>query len=196
MILLIAASALLSLIAFFLIVPKKTKLEASVKTVGTEIGLTFFPFFGLIGVTLRYSIGFKPGTGFFMIGPKGESKPLKAPKRSETPHVFKALKAKSISVNAEVGLDSRPDLSVLAAGSLETILDMALLAFLKIPPEVSIRPYFGGDRFELLIDGIMKLNVGKLIVEIIKTKRRKKNESSDRKHNAVLDGAHQEACRR
>lgn len=191
-----ALAALCFLFAWLFLIPKKTDVLINAGLVRAKAVFAVSLIFGLVKLKIRFSVFYENGTGF-VIERNGKNRKKLAPKKGrKAPRIFKALTAKSIEVSGFTGVEGRPDISVFAAGGLTVLFDMAVPAVFKIPPKTDIRPHFEGNRFKISLSGIMSLNMGKLIIEILKSKRRNKNESPDRKHNAVIDGAHQEACGR
>lgn len=112
------------------------------------------------------------------------------------PSPFKFSEIKYVSVFGVIGIFERPDHSVILAGAADALISAALIPFSRTEPMISVLPSFEKNAFVLKASCIVSVYPGRLLIETIKLGRRKKNESSDRKHYAFINGARKEARRR
>ncbi|MBO4848733.1 MAG: hypothetical protein J5586_06230 [Clostridia bacterium] len=181
------------LAALFVLIPKKVCVSAKTTGMYTEAIITLRLLFGLVGISAeaRASIRIPGGARLSVNG-----RPVRLPpreKRKGGMRLMRAVAVKELSVTGEVGLDGAPDVSVILAGILQTLLSQAAAALVRERAAVRVAPRFDRAAFVLNVEGIFCVSAGRMIIEAIKLRRKKANESSDRKHNAVVDGAYQEA---
>lgn len=180
-------------VLLFILLPKRTFFDLRIRKTGVYLLLVPRILFGLVPIPLRMKAVYLNPYGFVLFSNAskpaviGEKKPkLKIP-------IFKVIRIKSILVTGRVGFSEYPDLSAIFAGAVSIIIMQAAAFLFQIKPSVCIDPDFNGSSFAVNVRGIANVIPGKLVLEAIKSKRRMNNESSNRKHNAVVDGARKEA---
>ncbi len=186
-------SAFALMIAVVLL-PVKTKIRARIRKGGVYASVCFgfvfgaLPFRLSVRILYRYPFGFVLFPGMF---PRIVLKPTKKRRvrRIKPPDPKRFIKPVSLYACGSAGIGGRPDISVMLAGALDLILTSLALPFFESRPECSVLPSFYKDSFALNVSGIVFVYPAKLLIEVLRSGRRNKNESSDRKHNAVVHGA-------
>lgn len=176
-----------------IVVPKRLMLDLRIR--GSGIYAKAVVYF-IIPIVIRIRAEYRPAYGFILFFGKRKGAVIGRKNRKPPVKLIKTLIVKDITVTGELGIRDMPDKTVIASGILNILLKQAMLAVFGTPPRISITPCFSGNAFALNINCIVSFVLGKLIIEAIKMKRRGNNESSDRKHNAVFNGAHKETCGR
>ena len=93
-------------------------------------------------------------------------------KRGRGIRFVNALKVKRARVKGAVGIAERPDLGVICAGALQTLFVSAAAVLTGKRPEVSIVPELKRSVFDLYVEGIVCISSGRLIREVILSRRR------------------------
>lgn len=193
MTLIIILSAVFAAILFILI-PKRVSFSARIRKQLVSVRLVPRLFFGLIPIKIDIRLVLRHPDGLKVLFGNKEAKHVKIKKGRKNANYFKALRFEKLIVTGTLGIKDGPDITVLLTGLIEMALIEASLGFFKLKPEVMLEPTFVKNVFAVNINGIAFVNAGRLILEIMTHKKEKKNESSYRKHNAVVHGAHKEAC--
>ena len=183
MALLIALVCIAAAAAILILLPKKLRFSVRLRMSGvySEFSLCPIPLWISANVVYRYP----KGVEISVMGKK-----LRPKKRGKTtPPSLSAIELRTVSVWGRVGLQFGPEASVAAAGLLTTAIMQALCLLKTERPNVSIEPRFSEKVFAVNADGIAVVHPVKLILGYVKKKRRKNNGSSNRKHNALVDGA-------
>ena len=163
-----------ALAVLLLLLNKRFKAELSAG--GSGLGGSLAPLvFGAPLFRIRFRIGYIVGTGPVVSFGGGGPRPLKRKKRGGKGRLrpLGFLSVRSLSVSGRLGIEGAPDLSVILSGALlETLC--AAAAYLS-PREVSIKiePELQKTAFDLKVEGILTFSPGRLMIEIIKSKRRK-----------------------
>ena len=169
--LLFAAAALL----YALLFNKRLLAELTAGTEGMSGSLCLLVF-GAKVMRIRFRFGIKKHVGPFVAVGKGAPRPLFKKKRGgmrRGVRLLSFLGVRTLCVRGRLGFEGAPDVSVLLSGLLfETIC--AAAAFLS--PEscdLKFKPELQKTAFDLKVEGILVFSPGRLILEIIKSKRRK-----------------------
>ncbi|MBO4562513.1 MAG: hypothetical protein J5772_02755 [Clostridia bacterium] len=183
-------AVLLASLAAFAAVPKRIDFSLGIRGVGADLRATLYLLFGALPISFELSMRFSLKEGFVLyFGGKRRKLPKSNGTKGRTA-LLKAVKLKRISASGKVGIKDAPDKSALVSGALTAVISCAAAALTESRQEISITPSFERPAFSIDLDGILYLNAGKLIIEEIKLRRKKANESSHRKHHAFVDGAY------
>ena len=184
------AAVILNLV---LLIPIRLSFDLRIRTIGAFFRIKAF-LFGAIPVELRIRTVYRPPDGLVLFIGSGKGVVIGERRPKNRFGLFKAVRLVKLNVTGSVGIKERPDISVMLAGALGAALSGAGTAVSETVPEVGVMPSFARDAFYLNARGIVLVKAGRLIIEEFKLKRREKNESSNRKHNAFVNGARKEAC--
>ncbi|MCR5610818.1 MAG: hypothetical protein K6F68_03190 [Clostridiales bacterium] len=188
-ILLLAAAAVI----LFILLPKKTDVEIRIRRRGIHLLVKPRILFGLIPIPIRTKVLFVPPYGFILYSNFFKPKVIGDKKPKADISILNSVIVRELYVTGRIGFHDAPDKSAVAAGAVNIAIIQAVLCLFKIKPAVNIDPDLTGSSFAINVNGIAKFNLGKLVLGSIKAKRRKKDESSNREHNAVVNGAREEA---
>ena len=166
------------LTAVFLLAGISIKAVIAIENTRADMLVELRLLFGLIPVKLKANAGLvlSGGLGLSVNGkaPKplseyakrGGAVPLRAIRRS--------VRIESLDITGGVGIKDRPDKSVIIAGSLASLFTQISAALSRRPKAARIAPVFDRGAFALKVEGIMSVTPGKLLMEIIKNRRRRK----------------------
>jgi hypothetical protein len=177
----IAAAAIM---AGLILLPKRLRFSLKIRTKGVFASLELFgiPLWIDMSAVYRYPEG-------IVLTVMGKRIPFKLKKRRpKTLLPLNALRLKAVNVWGKAGISKRPEFAVTAAGAANVLIMQALCILKTENPSVMIEPCFSDTAIAVNADGIATVYPVKLIIGYIKKKRRKNNESPNRKHNAVVDG--------
>lgn len=194
MLIVVLVGAALLAAALLMLLPKKLKAVLRIRSSGLTAKITFYALFRIIKIELPVSAVFRYPYGFVLFVGGKRYRVIERLRKRPLPALGGPVKLKKLSVLGRAGIKGSPDKSVLLAGAIGSALSCVWCLFSDIKPNVCIEPELEGTAFFLNIEGILEIDPGKLMIETIKLGRRKKNESSNRKHNAVVNGARKEAC--
>ena len=153
----------------------KRRLSVSAELCGwtLEGGFGLYVIPKLIPLRVPYSLTYVIGRGFCL--KLGGGKPIflkKRKKRRRRIRIMRALRPEKLCSRGTIGVEGRPDLSVICAGAIQTFLSEASAALTGSKPDVRITPDLAKGRFDLKVEGIISVSAGRLIREIISGERR------------------------
>lgn len=130
---------------------------------------------GLPVLRVRFRFGFDKGVGPFIRFGSGRPRRLKRRGKRDKPRPdpLAFIKVGSLAVSGRLGLEGSPDKSVILTGLVVQLLSL-LAAFLS-PDEIdlNVKPELQKTAFDLNVEGILVFSPGRLIIEILNSKRRK-----------------------
>ncbi|MBR4658777.1 MAG: hypothetical protein IKP26_05930 [Clostridia bacterium] len=136
-----------------------------------SFGLDIIP--KLLPLYVEYSLSFSLEGGAELMLDGGRPKKLKKRrKHGRGIRLVNALEVKRARVKGAVGIAERPDLGVICAGALQTLFVSAAAVLTGKRPEVSIVPELKRSVFDLYVEGIVCISSGRLIREVILSRRR------------------------
>ena len=187
----------IALTAFFVLIsillfPQKAFGSFRIRKEGVFAKVTFKLFFGLIPVRFQIKAVYLPPFGFVLYF-GNRSQVLGERKPNSGFDLLRMIDFERIDLTGAVGINDHPALTVQIAGALDMILIQVLLTVFGTAPVVFISPELNENVFALNIDCIAKAELGKMIIKEILFRRRTKNGTSNRKHNAVVNGTYQKA---
>lgn len=161
-----------ALIAVYIFINKKAYVSFEIKGVRASglLELKYLPVLPPLKLRLRLFISLDKGLLISLNG-KPPKKP-KSGKRRKSRRIINLVKPLSIKADGRIGIEGAPDMSVILSGTILLVLIEAATAIFRIKPEVRVKPDFGKTVFDLKVEGIFLVNPGRLIIEILKSKRR------------------------
>lgn len=138
-------------------------------------GTVWLSLFGRRFRLLRFRVFPKAGAGLMISVNGAPPRPAAEKKRRRgrsrmRPLAF--LRVKELGISCTAGLSGRPDTGVILAGALGAVLSSAAALLKPERARLSITPDLQKTVFDLNVEGIAVFSPGKLVMEIIKSKRR------------------------
>lgn len=172
-----------------LLLPVRAEAHFRIRSTGICSRIKMKILLGLIPIRIRISVEYRYPHGLILFINNKEYSVLGNKKPRFGLELFKTVRVLGINADGIVGINDSPAASAFVCGAANVLATDLLLAIFKIKPNIMIQASFSKDVFAVNADCIASFIPGRLLIEGIKPERRIINESSDRKHNAFVNGA-------